>query len=648
MPKSQVETTEKYRFLKHIYQDDWSNIDNLKPDFKNSNPELAKLANDFLKRPEDDLLGREAIRAWRHKRFQIRSQAEKIIVQSKHSSRKGKKVKRLQNTETFEFCEYLFKHFEKLYDTTNLTYEVMVNEARNVAESKFPNIKLQGRVPAEKINLDFIRDQCRSRGWFWKRIMGKQRVLDAETMPKAERELAAALEGYSDNEISNMDESPILLNDQGNKSMQPPVAIGPRTYNGLDPKSRLTIMVPINKSGKIDFPPLFIDKNVDKDLKRSKRLELLKERKKTGTNNRLWSLSKEKKNKFYLGITSTAFIRRVLFKEFVQRYDNYLGKTGQRRALIVDNLKSHVLSTEHKKQWQRQNPDKICYIDDVSFKNVKLCFLPPMTTATCQPSDLGMYAVVQARTKKWLNLQPDKFQMSRTKKIDSIREIIGDLSKTLLVACWRNSQLKCLHPKEFHHVDNDTQNELEESYKVHSDDLRSLPVEEEDEDLNNESDNANSDDDSDNANYDGDTGNVNSDDELEVDAEFQGLSKRAYAIEARDGPVSSRDALRSQGTSGLQSQPGPSGLQSQPGPSGLQSQPGPSGLQSQPGSSGSQSQPGPSGLQSQPGPSGSQSGSSGLSQATSQLTVRKRSAKAKDNQEMKKLKQSSINAFFKK
>ena len=93
MPKSQVETTEKYRFLKHIYQDDWSNIDNLKPDFKNSNPELAKLANDFLKRPEDDLLGREAIRGWRIKRLQIRSQAEKIIVQSKHSSTKGKKSK---------------------------------------------------------------------------------------------------------------------------------------------------------------------------------------------------------------------------------------------------------------------------------------------------------------------------------------------------------------------------------------------------------------------------------------------------------------------------------------------------------------------------------------------------------------------------
>ena len=57
--------------MKLIYNEDWTDFENLKPEYCTvrgalSNAKLALIANDFLKRPGDDLLKREAIRGWRN------------------------------------------------------------------------------------------------------------------------------------------------------------------------------------------------------------------------------------------------------------------------------------------------------------------------------------------------------------------------------------------------------------------------------------------------------------------------------------------------------------------------------------------------------------------------------------------------------
>ena len=57
----QAELTQKYKFLKLIYDDDWTDYDNLKSDYRKngetfSNAKLANIANDFLERPGHDRL----------------------------------------------------------------------------------------------------------------------------------------------------------------------------------------------------------------------------------------------------------------------------------------------------------------------------------------------------------------------------------------------------------------------------------------------------------------------------------------------------------------------------------------------------------------------------------------------------------------
>ena len=73
-----------------------------------------------------------------------------------------------------------------------------------------------------------------------------------------------------------------------------------------------------------------------------------------------------------------------------------------------------------KKNWQEQHPNRICYVDDYSFENIKLVYLAPLTTSTCQPSDMAYYANLQGQFKRWFNLQNDKNTVNRKQKIEKV------------------------------------------------------------------------------------------------------------------------------------------------------------------------------------------------------------------------------------
>ena len=78
--------------------------------------------------------------------------------------------------------------------------------------------------------------------------MGQRKVLKEGLIEEANIEMELALAGYADNEISNLDESRIMINQVGIYSFQPMEGSVPaRKVAALNEKGGLTIMYPIKK-----------------------------------------------------------------------------------------------------------------------------------------------------------------------------------------------------------------------------------------------------------------------------------------------------------------------------------------------------------------------------------------------------------------
>ena len=119
---------------------------------------------------------------------------------------------------------------------------------------------------------------------------------------------------------------------------------------------------------------------------------------------RKWALNKQQKGKYYLALTESSFINRMVWRNYLDQWHAQLVRNGERRVLLVDNLSSHVLNLEHKKAWQKTFPTKLCYIDDVSYERIKIVFFPPLVTSVAQPSDFGYYCHIQATSCKFIVL----------------------------------------------------------------------------------------------------------------------------------------------------------------------------------------------------------------------------------------------------
>ena len=82
-------------------------------------------------------------------------------------------------------------------------------------------------------------------------------------------EMKMALEGYDDFEISNLDESRIMINQIGVYSFQPMEGQVPaRKVAALNEKAGLTIMTPIKKNGQLDFKPIIVDSHIPSGMEK--------------------------------------------------------------------------------------------------------------------------------------------------------------------------------------------------------------------------------------------------------------------------------------------------------------------------------------------------------------------------------------------
>ena len=86
----------------------------------------------------------------------------------------SQKVKYLQPPDVHDFAEELSKILVTY--GLSLTNAIMLEQARVLKEAKYPDLKKRGRRGEKDINLDFVRDILKSRGWEVRNILGRKRL----------------------------------------------------------------------------------------------------------------------------------------------------------------------------------------------------------------------------------------------------------------------------------------------------------------------------------------------------------------------------------------------------------------------------------------------------------------------------------------
>ena len=86
----------------------------------------------------------------------------------------SQKVKYLQPPDVHDFAEELSKILVTY--GLSLTNAIMLEQARVLKEAKYPGLKKRGRKGEKDINLDFVRDILKSRGWEVRNILGRKRL----------------------------------------------------------------------------------------------------------------------------------------------------------------------------------------------------------------------------------------------------------------------------------------------------------------------------------------------------------------------------------------------------------------------------------------------------------------------------------------
>ena len=419
---------------------------------RKSNAQLGIVAADLLGKVKP--FDKSTIMRWRNNEKKFRDQAMGVF-----DAPGVKKPKNLRSPEATKFGLELSEILIAYGSHSNITNAIMVAEARKLQKEKYPDLKKKGRKGAELINLDFVRDLLGEQGWGYKKVYGHKKPLIPGLIEAANQEIAAALEGYSPGEISNFDESKIVLNYVGDRSKCPPGGFGGRSVNNLDNKKAVTIGQPLRQDGELDFYLLIIDDALSKDIKKKFGKKIYEKMDAKGNKEKLYV---HDNGQLYLATRPTHFMNRGIFWQYISRYNKWLKRNGQRRALLVDNLACHYFDKNHKDKWQEENPTSKCYIDDHSFSQLRIKYLPANTTATCQPSDLGLYCTIQAKYKSWFNgLGAQKVNVKRGEKI---MKIMKTVSKAVLNKCWSESALSCLHPTEKVTLRPEEEEELESAY----------------------------------------------------------------------------------------------------------------------------------------------------------------------------------------
>ena len=436
----------------------------------------AKLATEWLKR--DKPYTKSAIKYWLDDEEKLRRELAATVTRSKFDPRGKLSVKTLRSDEEHAFSDVLMKKYEDVGQIKNLSLPLMVHIARDLLKD-FPDFKPLGKPAKVMVNRYWVMRLCKRRNWGFTLLSGRRVPVPDGVLSTSDEEIKAAIEGYHPKDVLNFDESGIRLQDIGDRSWQPPEKFGARKVNTLDPKIRITTASIISKDGTQEFQPLLIDKAVPVPLK--KKLWSVKRIPIDGP--REWELFLAKNKQYYfVARKNNCFINRQIFRAYITEFCRKLKEEKRKCIMILDNLPSHYFDYDRAKKWKSDNPDKACHVDDYTFENLKLIFLPPNVTGSTQPLDQGFFCYGQAKYRSWYNNQDDK-NMSRDIQIEKVVEIFRGVPNYLILACWRRCSLTSLKPETGENLTLIQNNQLNSDVKEFGHKLAEMPIDQFQEDL---------------------------------------------------------------------------------------------------------------------------------------------------------------------
>ena len=215
---------------------------------------------------------------------------------------------------------------------------------------------------AKKLNIEGFKA---SNGWFDRlkkkysinlvAISGESASADRNGAKNFAEGIRNLIEGYSDDEIFNLDETGLYWKAMPDKTLtRNGKLVAGRKMN----KERLTIPFLVGKAGE-KYEPVIIGKSDRPRALRGKDLN-------------------------HLGVhytsNTTAWVTKQFFIKYLNKINENLIKNNKRMLLLLDNCSCHKL-------------------DD--FSNIKLLFLPPNTTSLIQPLDQGIIRCFKSYYKKY-------------------------------------------------------------------------------------------------------------------------------------------------------------------------------------------------------------------------------------------------------
>ena len=166
----------------------------------------------------------------------------------------------------------------------------------------------------------------------------------------------------------------------------------------------------------------------------------------------------ERKHSFYklseksLYTTSNkGFITRRHWNYILSKIDRELEKQKRKIVLLCDNLCSHIRAEVWDQYVKfRKNPGtNPCFVDQASYKNLLIIYLPPNSTATTQPIDQGYVAQIQVKFEKILNERLiHRIQFTRAEKVTTIAKLCEETPKKVVASCWNKiTRIRALNQK---------------------------------------------------------------------------------------------------------------------------------------------------------------------------------------------------------
>ena len=365
------------------------------------------------------------------------------------STRKSKHA--VLHSEMKLFKDQLNEKCKSLYQRRNLTMEQISVEAAAL-KPKYPDLKLNKTCVFGR---KWVENFCKEYGWSWRRILGRQKVLNETNLSQIDKEFSTILNDYSDENVFNLDESSLLTNSIGSYSMQKKGENQPREVNNLNDKERLTFMVGITKSGEKVFDVLILDKAKPHDLKCKKICDghYSSDDDKKRKNYTLYRAGKDQ----LFATTKKGFTTRLLFRKYLHMINTKLAFEKRKMCLLLDNYPAHHFKWDTYKNWRRDQ-SKLVYTDSTTFTNLLLAYLPVNSTGAVQPADLGPNSYIQLKYQKSWNECENKDQVGRGAKIMMAFQSINLLDKSTIRHAWNESKLTSLNTNK--EVNEETANEL--------------------------------------------------------------------------------------------------------------------------------------------------------------------------------------------